>query len=132
MLTDEHAAELAPPLTPMPGYVPAAGTLGAAMVAQGGQACGWQSGSAWALEVVAALPSDTGLASAEKAASHGEKAPAPLARAAYFTVGDDGIGRAQIFMGSYWIEVASPAFTTADEAEAIYYQVIRTFRSAGG
>ena len=132
VLSDADAAGLTPSLKPIPSFAPAAGTLGAAMVEQGGRPCGWGAESAASLEAVVAIPTPAGLAAAKKAASStGQVTDAGQSDAAYFEV-TNGVGRAQIFMGSYWIEVASPAFTTADQAESVYSLVIHDLRSAGG
>ena len=131
MLSDAHAAALTPPLTPVPNYLPASGSLGASMVAQGGQSCGW-SGDGSSLEVVVAIPFAAGLRAARAAAtSTGQPSDALQADSVFFEV-SDGVGRAQIFMGSEWFEVASPAFATPDEAESVYALVISDLRSAGG
>jgi hypothetical protein len=132
ILSDAHAAELTPSLTPVPAFTPSPGTLGATMVAEGGRPCGWGAGATASLEVVAAIPTPAGLTTAKKAAaSTGQLAHFTQADAAYFEIAD-GIGRAQIFMGSYWIEVASSTFTTAEQAENVYSVVINDLRSAGG
>lgn len=131
VIMDADAARLTPPLTAVPGYTPAAGTLGATMVAQGAQPCGWGTGPTASVEVVVAIPTAKGLTAAKAAASTGQVAPSLRGDTVYFQV-TDGVGRAQIFIGSYWIEVASATFTTAEEAEAVYDVVIRDLRSAGG
>ncbi|HEU0205072.1 MAG TPA: hypothetical protein VFQ74_00040 [Pseudolysinimonas sp.] len=132
VLSDAHAAALSPSVRPIPTFAPAAGTLGAKMVEQGGRPCGWGAESTASLEVVVAIPTAAGLAAAKmSAASTGQIANAAHASAAYFEVAG-GWGRAQIFMGSYWIEVASPAFTTPEQAEGVYSSVIADVRSAGG
>jgi hypothetical protein len=131
VMTDADAARLTPPLIPVAGYAPAAGTLGATMVAGGAQHCGWGTGSTASVEVVVAIPTAKGLIAAKAAASTGQVAPSLRGDTIYFQV-TDGVGRAQVFIGSYWIEVASAAFTTPEEAEAVYDVVIRDLRSAGG
>ena len=132
VLSDAHAAGLSPSVRPIPTFAPAAGTLGATMVEQGGRPCGWGAESAASLEVVVAIPTAAGLVTAKtSAASTGQVADAPQADAAYFEIAS-GWGRAQIFLGSYWIEVASPAFTTPQQAEDVYSSVISDLRSAGG
>ena len=43
---------------------------------------------------------------------------------AYFSVGDDGIGVAQVFQGPYWIVAASPVFFEPGDATEIVQSVI--------
>lgn len=131
IVTDDDAARLTPPLTPVAGYTPAAGTLGATMVAGGAQPCGWGLGSTASLEVVVAIPGYAAFKAAEAAASTGQVAPSQRGDKIYFQV-TDGVGRAQVFIGRYWIEVASAAFTTPEQAQTVYGVVVSNLRSAGG
>lgn len=132
VLSDADAAGLTPSVKPIPTFAPAAGTLGATMVEQGARPCGWGAESAATLEVVVAIPTAAGLTAAKKAASStGQVADPELSDGAYFEV-VGGVGRAQVFIGSYWIEVASPDFATADQAASVYSLVIHDLRSAGG
>jgi len=131
IFTDADAAALTPPLTPVAGYTPAAGTLGATMVAGGAQHCGWGTGSTASLEVVVAIPPAAEFEKAEAAASGGQVAPSLRGDTVYFQA-TDGVGRAQAFIGRYWIEVASAAFTTPEQAQTVYGVVIGNLRSAGG
>lgn len=132
VFADDQAAALTPPLIPVPTFAPAAGSLGAAMVDAGGKPCGWGTDATTAsLEVVVAIPTETELTAAKASASTGQVAHSLRSDTIYFAVAD-GVGRAQVFFGSYWIEVASSAFTTPDQAEAVYDLVIQDLRSAGG
>jgi len=131
-LKDADAAALTPPLQPIPSYKPGPGTPEAAMVGQGGRACGWGTDSVASLVITLAIPGVHALAAARKAASTGEPMSPPQVDVAYFARGTDGIGREQIFLGSEWLEIASPSFATADDAAAIDGRIILTWRSAGG
>jgi hypothetical protein len=114
-----------------PHYAPKAGTIAAAIKAQRGQTCGWiNETSGVELEVAAATPTSSALASANAAAAHGT----PIStngEQGYFTT-SGGVGSAQFFFGSLWLDVSSRDFTSADDAAAIYPVVVHNQLTAGG
>lgn len=131
VISDSDAAALAPPLHPIPSFTPPSGTLQSLLVEHGGQPCGWGADSTASLQVIVAIPFASGLTAAKAAAASGQAIDVPQVDAAYFET-SDGMGQAQIFMGSYWIDVASRTFTTADQAVDTCAVVVRNLRSAGG
>ena len=131
VLTDGDAAALVPPLHPIPSFEPPSGTLPSLLVEHGGQPCGWGPESTASLQVIVAIPFATGLTAAKAAAASGQAVDVSQVDAAYFET-SDGMGQVQIFMGSYWIDVASPAFTSADQALGACSLIVRNLRGAGG
>lgn len=110
---------------PMPGSVPAA------IAAHNGQTCGWiNETSRIKIEVaITTLPADQ-WAKAKAAASGGT----PISsggKTGYFAV-THGIGSAQLFFGSFWLDVSAADFATAADAEALYPVVVQNQISAGG
>jgi hypothetical protein len=131
LLSDRDAAALTPPLHPIPAFGPPSGTLPSLLVEHGGQPCGWGVGSSASLQVVLAIPFASELTAAKAAAASGQAIDVPQVDAAYFEI-SDGMGQVQVFVGSYWIDIASPAFTTADQAVGTSELVVRNLRGAGG
>lgn len=132
ILTEAQVATWQPGFSPIAGYEPKPGTVGARLTAHRGKSLGWMSGSSSdSLEVVVATPSGRTLIRAKKAASVGTEANHAGFEAAYFSV-VDGIGIAQMFQGRYWIEVSSSKFRSGDDAREIYGTVMRNLQTAGG
>jgi hypothetical protein len=104
VLSDSDAAALTPPLHPIPSF---------------------------ASPVIVAIPFATELTAAKAAAASGEAVDVSQVDAAYFET-SDGMGQVQIFMGSYWIDCASSAFTGADQAVETCSLVVSNLRGAGG
>ena len=112
-------------------YAPKVGTVVSAVKAQLGQTCGWiDESSGDILEVAVAAPTPATLASA-KAAASGGTAISAHGEQGFFAV-KAGIGSAQIFMGSLWLVVSSPDFTSPADAESIYPIVVHNQMTAGG
>ena len=114
-----------------PAYAPKPGTVAAAIAADLGQTCGWINETSGAeLEVaVTALPAAQWTA-AQAAASGGT----PISTAGehgYFAV-KNGVGSAQFFFGSLWLDVSSTDFVAAADAGAVYPAVVQNQRAAGG
>lgn len=130
-LTDRDAASLSPAVHPIPSFTPPSGSLEALLVDHGGQPCGWGADSSASLQVIVAIPFAPGLRAAKAAAASGQAIDVPQVDAAYFST-SAGMGHVQIFLGGYWIDVASPAFTTADQALSTSSLVVRNIRGAGG
>jgi hypothetical protein len=112
-------------------YVPRPGSVPAAIAAVEGQTCGWldeTSGSR--IEVGLATPFTAQWTAAKAAASSGT----PLDSAGYhgyFAV-KDGVGSAQFFFGSIWLDVSSADFASSDDASAVYSIVLENQVHAGG
>jgi hypothetical protein len=112
-------------------YKPKAGAIPATIAANNGQACGWldeTSGSVLEVAIAAPLPSD--LAAAKTAAAGGTPITSG-GEQGYFAV-HNGIGSAQFFFGSLWLDVSSPDFAVVTDAQAIYPTVIANQQHAGG
>jgi hypothetical protein len=112
-------------------YVPQAGSIPAKIGANGGTTCGWlneTSGSFVEVAIATPLPAD--LAAAKSAASSG----APISangEQGFFAV-KNGVGSAQFFFGTFWLDVSSKDFEVASDAQAIYPIVVQNQLSAGG
>jgi hypothetical protein len=112
-------------------YKPKAGEIPATIAANNGQTCGWldeTSGSV--LEVAVATPLPSELATAKAAAAGG----APITsggESGYFAV-HNGVGSAQFFFGSLWLDISSADFAAAADAQAIYPTVVANQQKAGG
>jgi hypothetical protein len=112
-------------------YVPKAGSVPAAIAAVDGQTCGWvdeTSGSS--IEVGVATPYTARWTAAKAAASSGT----PLDEAGYhgFFAVKDGVGSAQFFFGSIWLDVSSADFAVANDASPVYSIVLQNQLHAGG
>ena len=114
-----------------PGYAPKPGSVAAAIAADLGQTCGWiNETSGTEVEVaITALPADQWTA-ARAAAADGT--PISTAGEHGFFAVKNGVGSAQLFFGTLWLDVSSVDFTTATDAEALYPVVVRNQLTAGG
>ena len=81
------------------------------------------------LEVAIATPLPSDL-SAAKAAAAGGSPITSGGESGYFAV-HNGVGSAQFFFGSLWLDVSSADFTTAADAQAIYPTVVANQQKAG-
>jgi hypothetical protein len=112
-------------------YAAQRGTIPGAIAADSGQTCGWvNETSGDKIEVAVATPLAPALAAAKSAASSGKPISA-AGQQGYFAV-KDGVGSAQFFIGSLWLDISSVDFATAGDAEAIYPTVVQNQLSAGG
>jgi hypothetical protein len=112
-------------------YAPKAGTVAAAIAAAAGQTCGWiNETSSVELEVAVAKPVPSTLASAKSAASTGTPISAS-GEQGYFAV-KNGVGSAQFFFGTLWLDVSSQDFTVAGDAQPVYSVVVHNQLTAGG
>jgi hypothetical protein len=113
------------------GYAPKAGTIAAAIRAALGQNCGWvNETSKVELEVGVATPGSRGLAAARSAASGGS-AISSNGEPGFFAV-QNGIGSAQFFIGTLWLDVSSADFTVPQDAQPVYAVVVHNQMTAGG
>jgi hypothetical protein len=109
-------------LAPESGYSPAAGSAAATVVSLQGVACAWGArGGADRVEVAVAQMSPADI-EARKNAMVSESKQVPTFNAAsdegYFRV-DGSTGRADAFVGDYWIVASSPLFYEPGDAQSI-------------
>jgi hypothetical protein len=104
-------------------WVPAAGSLAAQVVAEGGTACAWANLSGGdEIEIAVATPSPNQLATLKKAASSG-KATKGLGDEGYFSQ-DGEYGQLQVFRGPYWLTAVSLYFGQSGEANQLVYSAL--------
>jgi hypothetical protein len=131
LLTAAQVYAYNPNYVPDSGYTPKPGTVTASIQAALGQTCGWiNETSSVELEVAVAAPGATGFAAAKSAASGGTPISAN-GEQGYFAV-QNGIGSAQFFIGTLWLDVSSQDFTVAADATPVYSVVVHNQLSAGG
>jgi hypothetical protein len=112
-------------------YTPKAGTIPAQIAAKLGQTCGWINETSSAeLAIGIAAPGASALAAAKSAAATGTPISASGENGYFAVVG--GVGSAQFFFGSLWMDVSSSEFTTAADAQPVYSVVIKNQLAAGG
>lgn len=106
-------------------FDPAAGTPAASAVQYQGVACRWQNETnGQNIDVSVADLDDDTLEALKNAAFADSQMVPTYGDEAYFTVGDDGIGVAQVFQGSYWIVASSEQFFEPGDATEIVNSVI--------
>jgi hypothetical protein len=112
-------------------YKPKAGSIPAAIAAYSGQTCGWLNETSGSLiEVAIATPLAPDLAKA-KAAASGGTAISVGGENGYFAV-TNGVGSAQFFFGSFWLDVSSQDFAAVSDAQSTYTAVVQNQQHAGG
>jgi hypothetical protein len=112
-------------------YAPKAGSIAASIAANLGQTCGWvNETSGVELAVGVAKPAAAVLASTKSTASSGTPISAN-GENGYFAVAN-GVGSAQFFIGSLWVDISSADFTSPSDAQPVYSVVVRNQLSAGG
>jgi hypothetical protein len=112
-------------------YAPKPGTVAAAIHAALGQNCGWiNETSSVELEVGVAKPGAAALAAARTAASSGTAITAS-GEQGFFAV-QNGVGSAQFFIGTLWLDVSSQDFISAQDANLVYPVVVQNQLGAGG
>jgi hypothetical protein len=131
LLTSAQVYAFNPNFVTDSAYAPKTGTVAASIQAALGQTCGWvNETSGVELEVAVAAPGATALAAAKSAASSGT----PIStngQQGYFAV-QNGVGSAQFFIGTLWLDVSSQFFTVADDAAPVYSVVVHNQMTAGG
>jgi hypothetical protein len=131
LLTPDQVYAFNPNFVADPSYKPKAGSIPAKIAANGGQTCGWLNESSGSLlEVAIATPTATALNAAKTAASGGTPIDAN-GKPGYFAV-VNGVGSAQFFFGSFWLDVASGDFTAVADAQSVYPTVVQNQVTAGG
>jgi hypothetical protein len=114
-----------PNFGPVDDFTPTAGTPAASALAYAGVACRWQNETnGQAIDVSVAQLDDDTLEALKNAAFDDSRMVPTYGEEAYFSVGDDGIGVAQVFQGPYWIVAASPVFFEPGDATEIVQSVI--------
>jgi hypothetical protein len=131
LLTPDQLYDYNPNYVVDTAYSPQRGSIPAAIAADLGQTCGWineTSGSK--IEVaITALNADQ-WAAAKAAAASGTPISTNGAHG-FFSV-KNGVGSAQLFFGSIWLDVSSAEFATADDARVLFPVVVNNQRTAGG
>lgn len=109
-------------LSPVTDYSPAAGSPAATIVSLQGVACAWAAaGGSDRVEVAVAQMSPADVEARKNAmVSESKQVPTfnPAADEGYFRV-DGTAGRADAFVGDYWIVAASPLFYEPGDAQAV-------------
>lgn len=106
-------------------FTPTAGSAAASAVKYQGIACRWQNQTSGDnIDVAAAHLDDSTLTALKNSAFETSEMVPTYGDEAYFTVADNGVGTAQVFQGSYWIVVESPAFYEPGDATEIVQSVI--------
>jgi hypothetical protein len=114
-----------PNFGPVDDFTPTAGTPAASALDYAGVACRWQNETnGQAIDVSVAQLDDDTLEALKNAAYTDSQMVPTYGEEAYFSVGDDGIGVAQVFQGPYWIVAASPVFFEPGDATEIVQSVI--------
>jgi hypothetical protein len=131
LLTPAQVYAYNPNYVPDSNYAPKPGTVAAAIKTALGQNCAWVDETSRAeLEVAVAKPTPSALAVAKAAASGGTAITAN-GEPGYFGV-KGGVGSAQFFIGTLWLDVSSVDFGSAADASAVYPIVVNNQLGAGG
>lgn len=106
-------------------YTPREGSAADGALEYQGVACRWQNQTGgWNIDVsVAQLDENTLTALKNSAFEESEMVPT-YGDEAYFSVGDNGVGTAIVFVGPYWIVAESPVFLEPGDAIEIVESVI--------
>ena len=106
-------------------FAPQAGSPAASALSHNGVACRWQNETnGQNIDVLVAQLDDDALTALKNAAFADSQMVPTYGDEAYFTVGDDNVGVAQVFQGPYWIVAASPVFFEPGDATEIVQSVI--------
>ena len=108
-------------------FSPKSGTAAATAVADKGTACSWlNQTSSDTFEFAVARPVASDLASLKAKAAAGTPAPG-LGEAAYFST-SGGVGRVDVFTGTYWLVATSVYFGTAADAKDLIMAALGTLK----
>ncbi|MGN6502789.1 MAG: hypothetical protein ACTHKX_07800 [Pseudolysinimonas sp.] len=114
-----------PNFGPVDDFTPTAGTPAASALEYAGVACRWQNETnGQTIDVSVAQLDDDTLEALKNAAYTDSQMVPTYGDEAYFSVGDDGIGVAQVFQGQFWIVASSPVFFEPGDATEIVQSVI--------
>lgn len=131
LLSDAQVYDYNPNYVADPAYSPKPGSIPAAIAAHRGQTCGWiNETSRTEIEIaITSLTPDQWTAAG--AAAAGGTPISAAGEHGYFAV-KNGLGSAQFFFGSIWLDVSSTDFATAADAQALYPIVVQNQLHAGG
>ncbi|TDW29184.1 iron ABC transporter ATP-binding protein [Cryobacterium psychrophilum] len=128
ILTAQDAYDFNPNYGTAPGYEPADGSLAATAVKYSGVSCGWSNQSSG--EVIAisvAQPEDALNTTLKDAAIEGSQVVPTYSTSpeieGFFTV-SAGTGQVQVFNGTYWVTLSSPAFFEPGDAQSLVATVL--------
>ena len=117
---------LNPNFSALDTFQPTSGTPAASALQYGGVACRWTNDTnGQNIDVSVAQLDDDSLTALKNTAYADSEMVPTYGDEAYFTVGGDGVGVAQVFQGSYWIVAASPVFFEPGDATEIIESVIQ-------
>jgi hypothetical protein len=106
-------------------FTPRVGSAAASALTYQGVACRWQNQTSGEnIDVSVAQLDDASLTALKNAAFTDSQMVPTYGEEAYFTVGDDGVGQAQVFQGAYWVVVESTAFFEPGDATEIVNSVL--------
>jgi hypothetical protein len=106
-------------------FTPAEGSVAESAVAYNGVACRWQNQTSGDnIDLSVAHLDEASLTALKNTAFETSELVPTYGDEAYFSVGSNGVGTAQVFDGPYWIVVESPAFFEPGDATEIVDSVI--------
>lgn len=106
-------------------FIPVVGSSAASALEHEGVACRWQNETnGQNIDVSVAQLDDESIDALKNTAFEDSQMVPTYGEEAYFTVGDDGVGVAQVFQGSFWIVAESPVFFEPGDAKEIVDSVI--------
>jgi len=128
ILSPQNVYDFNPNFGTAPAYEPATDSLAATAVKYSGVACGWSNQTSGELiEIAVAQPEPTLMTTLKDAAIAGSQVVPTYSSTAdiegFFTV-DAGVGQVQVFTGTYWVTVNSPAFYEPGDAQALVATVL--------
>ena len=123
LLTLQDVYDFNPNYGSAPDYSPTADGLAATAAAHNGLTCGWSNQTSGELiEVSVVAPNDVLMASLKQQADADSQAVptygTPPTVDGFFTY-SGGSGQAQVFTGTYWITLSTPAFSEPGDAEGL-------------
>jgi hypothetical protein len=111
-------------------FTPRVGSAAATALTYQGVACRWQNlTSGENIDVSVAQLDDASLTALKNTAFADSEMVPTYGEEAYFIVGDDGVGQAEVFQGSYWIVAESTAFLEPGDATEIVESVLAALGS---
>jgi hypothetical protein len=112
-------------------YKPKPGSVPAAIASELGQTCGWVNETSGDEIEVAVTYLPVAKWNAAKTAASGGTPIDAAGSDGYFSV-TDGVGSAQLFYGTVWLDVSSVDFEAPVDASALYPIVVQNQRGLGG
>ena len=106
-------------------FTPREGSAAASAVGYQGVACRWQNGTSGDnIDLSIAQLDENSLTALKNSAFETSELVPTYGDEAYFSVGDNGVGTAEVFQGPYWIVVESPEFFEPGDASEIVQSVL--------